>query len=88
MKTKKHNKSKIRNKCEFCKKNMGTEIHHLAYQKDANQNDYIQNSFHKNHQANLASICEDCHQHIHSLNLIYERRKTIDGNYELILKKK
>lgn len=88
MKTSKHNKGKIRTKCEFCKTNMGTEIHHLEYQKNANQNDYIHNSFHKNHQANLASICEECHHHIHSLNLVYERRKTINGNYEFVLKKK
>ncbi len=88
MKTSKYNKSKIKSKCEFCKKKMGTEIHHLQYQKDANQNDYINNSFHKNHNANLASICEECHHHIHSLNLVYERRKTIQGNYEFIIKKK
>lgn len=88
MKTSKHNKTKIRNICEFCNVKIGTEIHHLQYQKDANHNDYIHNSFHKNHPANLASICEECHQKIHSLNLIYERRKTINGNYEFVLKKK
>ena len=88
MKTSKHNKTKIRNICEFCNVKIGTEIHHLQYQKDANQNDYIHNSFHKNHPANLASICEECHQKIHSLNLVYERRKTINGNYEFVLKKK
>jgi DNA mismatch repair protein MutS len=87
LKTSKHNNSKIRSKCEFCRKQMGTEIHHLQYQKDANENAYINESFHKNHIANLASICEDCHHHIHSLNLVYERRKTMDGTYEFVLKK-
>ena len=87
LKISKYNNKKIKNVCEFCNKNMGTEIHHLQYQKNANKNDYIDNSFHKNHNANLASICENCHDHIHSLNLVYERKKTINGDYELILKK-
>lgn len=88
MKTSKYNKKKIKGICEFCKNAMATEIHHLQYQKEAQENDYINNEFHKNHQANLASICEECHNHIHALNLVYERRKTMDGNYEFILKQK
>ena len=58
-----------------------------AVNEIANENDYIEDSFHKNHSANLASICEKCHFHIHSLDLRYEKRKTINGNYEFILKK-
>lgn len=88
MKKSKYNKNKLRGLCEFCKKKMGSEIHHLHYQKDADDNSYIDNTFHKNHTANLASICEACHDHIHSLNLVFERRKTIDGGYEFILKQK
>ena len=87
MKVSKYNKDKVRNICEFCNENIATEIHHLQYQKDANQNDYIDNSFHKNHSANLASICESCHNHIHALNLVFHKRKTMDGSYELYLKK-
>lgn len=87
LKTSKYNKDKIRNICEFCNQKLGTEIHHLQYQCDANDNEYIDNSFHKNHSANLSSICNECHTHIHGLNLRYEKRKTINGNYEFILKK-
>lgn len=87
LKTSKYNKDKIRNMCEFCNKKLGTEIHHLQYQCDANENKYIENSFHKNHNANLSSVCSECHNHIHSLNLRYEKRKTMDGSYEFILKK-
>ncbi len=87
MKTSKYNKDKLKHMCEFCNENLATEIHHLQYQKDANQNHYIENSFHKNHSANLASICEICHQHLHALHLRYVKRKTMDGSYELILKK-
>jgi DNA mismatch repair protein MutS len=80
----KYNKNKIKGICEFCKKTLGTEIHHLQYQKNANENDYIEH-FHKNHTANLASICESCHDKIHSMGLVYEKKKTFDG-YNLILR--
>lgn len=86
-KTSKYNKSKVKHMCEFCNEQLASETHHLEYQKDANNNDFIENSFHKNHCANLASICEDCHHHVHALNLRFEKRKSIDGTYELILKK-
>jgi len=80
----KYNKNKIKGICEFCKKTLGSEIHHLQYQKNANENDYIEH-FHKNHTANLASICESCHDKIHSMGLVYEKKKTFDG-YNLILR--
>ena len=89
MKASKYNSNKLRHHmCEYCNEEPATEIHHLKYQKNANQNEYIENSFHKNHSANLASICEKCHDHIHALNLVFEKRKTMDGTYELILLKK
>lgn len=81
----KYNKDKIKNKCEFCGENIGDEIHHLQYQCEANEKQYINNSFHKNHNANLASVCYKCHKNIHSLNLKYEKRKTINGDYNFIL---
>jgi len=79
-----YNKNKIKGVCEFCKKQIGSEVHHLQYQKNANEADYI-DSFHKDHAANLASICESCHHHIHSLGLVYEKKKSFDG-YHLILR--
>jgi DNA mismatch repair protein MutS len=79
-----YNKHKMKGVCEFCKKKIGNEIHHLQYQQHANDKDYI-NSFHKDHVANLASICDACHHHIHSLGLVYEKKKTFEG-YNLILR--
>ncbi len=73
-----YNREKIRSICEFCKNRKGTEIHHLAYQKDT--------SHQVHHEANLSSICETCHQHIHALGLVYERRKTLDGDYFFLKK--
>jgi DNA mismatch repair protein MutS len=77
----KYNKEKIRTLCEFCKKNKGTEIHHLEYQKD----DAIPMI---HHVSNLTSICEKCHQHIHALGLVYEKRKTLEGDYVFLTKSK
>tara|TARA_B100000123_G_scaffold120554_2_gene88983 strand:+ start:2020 stop:5067 length:3048 start_codon:yes stop_codon:yes gene_type:complete len=59
-----YNSNKIRGFCEICKKEVGTEIHHLQHQKEANDKGFI-NHFHKDHKANLISICEECHQKVH-----------------------
>ena len=78
LKTSSHNREKVRGVCEICKKNIGTEIHHLQYQRDADKDGHIKH-FHKNHIANLVSICESCHTNIHDLGLVFEKRKTVDG---------
>jgi DNA mismatch repair protein MutS len=66
MNTSKYNSKKVKGICEICKINIGTEIHHLEYQKNANKNHYLEEGFHKNHVANLVNICEDCHNNIHN----------------------
>lgn len=60
-----YNAAKVKGLCELCNKTMGTEVHHLQQQKDADDNGFI-GSFHKNHKANLISICETCHDNIHN----------------------
>jgi DNA mismatch repair protein MutS len=82
LKTSAHNREKVRGICEICKKNIGTEIHHLQYQRNADKDGYIKH-FHKNHLANLVSICESCHTNIHDTKSVFEKRKTLDG--EIIL---
>jgi DNA mismatch repair protein MutS len=61
----KYNAKKIRGTCEICKERMGEEIHHLVQQKEANVDGFV-GTFHKNHPANLASVCEKCHRELHS----------------------
>jgi len=62
----KYNASKIRGKCEKCRKVLGEEIHHLHEQHKADDiNGYINGQFHKNHPANLMSLCEACHLREH-----------------------
>ena len=60
-----YNSNKIRGICEICKESVGEEIHHLSPQCEADDNGFI-GSFHKNHKANLVSICEKCHDNLHS----------------------
>lgn len=81
-----YNSQKIyTDKCEICQKNKSKEIHHLQYQKYADENNFIKNQFHKNHNANLISICEECHTKIHSDNIQYVKKKNIyNGNINLI----
>ena len=63
-KSSRYNSKKIKGMCELCHKKMGEEVHHLQHQKYADDNQYI-NSFHKNHPANLMTVCEDCHDSFH-----------------------
>lgn len=76
-KTSKYNSKKIKGKCELCGKD-GNDIHHLQYQKDANEKGFIK-SFHKNHKANLINICNKCHDDIHENNKKYKKTKTNEG---------
>ena len=61
-----YNADKIRGICELCNENIGEEIHHLQHQKDANDDGFI-GSFHKNHSANLLTVCEKCHLKMHDM---------------------
>jgi len=80
-----YNASKIRGMCELCNKELGEEIHHLYQQKDADEDGFIQTEdggvVHKNHPANLMSVCQECHDNYHSNleNATLIRKKTSKG---------
>ena len=73
------NAHKVKGLCELCKKEMGEEVHHLQHQKEADSNDYIQH-FHKNHRANLLTVCESCHLKMHETGQQYKRVFTTGEN--------
>ena len=79
----KYNAKKIRNMCEMCNNEIGTEIHHLQHQKNADQLNFI-GHFHKNHVANLVSICEKCHDAVHSNG--EQHRKVMTSSGPIIIK--
>lgn len=60
-----YNSKKIRGMCEICGEKPASEIHHFQEQHKADKNGYI-GTIHKNHPANLASICNDCHNKEHA----------------------
>jgi DNA mismatch repair protein MutS len=68
LKTSRYNSKKIMGLCEKCDKNMGTEVHHLQHQINADESGFITTSdtiFHKNNLANLMTLCEKCHNEEH-----------------------
>lgn len=83
-----YNASKIRGLCEVCSTQIGEETHHLSPQKDADEDGFI-GTFHKNHKANLLTVCEKCHDKLHSAsvaadqttknNTVPMRKKTTRG---------
>ena len=82
LKQSRYNSNKLVSTCEKCKKNMGTEVHHLQHQVDANDNGIINTldtAFHKNNLANLMTLCESCHNEIHKTNVKQKRVKTSKG---------
>jgi len=84
LKQSRYNSNKIVSTCEKCGKNAGTEVHHLQFQSNANDKGFISttdNVFHKNNLANLMTLCEVCHNEIHSKTKKGSRRvKTTKGH--------
>jgi DNA mismatch repair protein MutS len=83
LKQSRYNSNKIVGLCENCGKNMGTEVHHLQHQYDANEDGIISTNdaiFHKNNLANLMTLCEKCHDEIHKKNLKQKKVKTSKGS--------
>lgn len=78
MKTSHYNSKKLVGTCEMCKTKMSSEVHHLQHQKHADDDGYIQH-FHKNHSANLISVCEKCHLELHRSNHQHVRIKTTNA---------
>ena len=74
------NAKKIRGLCEICKTELAEETHHLSPQCNADDKGFI-GSFHKNHTANLAGVCEKCHNEIHEngKTITKTKKKTTKG---------
>jgi len=84
LKTSHYNAKKLVSLCEKCGENMGTEVHHLQHQNIANIDGIIENTventiFHKNHPANLLTLCEKCHNEIHKKKTQHKKVKTTKG---------
>lgn len=75
----KYNSKVIMDKCKICNVKNATETHHIKFQRDADENGFIEH-FHKNKKFNLICLCEDCHNKIHNGDLeIFEAILTSNG---------
>ena len=72
------NAKKLKGNCELCG-NKGSEVHHLQHQQEASKDNSYIKSFHKNHKANLMTVCEKCHNKFHDSNKQHIRVKTSKG---------
>jgi DNA mismatch repair protein MutS len=76
------NTKKIMGLCEKCGEKMGTEVHHLQHQKDADEKGMVirdDHLFHKNNLANLITLCETCHLAFHQTKKQHKKVKTSKG---------
>jgi DNA mismatch repair protein MutS len=86
LKTSHFNSKKIIGLCEKCGTQMGKEVHHLQHQSKADKNGMIRaqdgggSVFHKNHLANLMTLCEACHNSMHKEHTEHVRRHTNNGS--------
>jgi DNA mismatch repair protein MutS len=80
-----YNSQKIRGVCEMCKTEIGEEIHHMAPQQQSDAQGFI-GSFHKNHPANLMSLCEKCHAKCHH-NSEAKKEESITQKKQVVRKK-
>jgi hypothetical protein len=69
--------------CEQCGVKLATEVHHLQHQQEANEKGIIKKNnmiFHKNKKANLASLCDECHDNFHKTSKQHKKVKTSKGS--------
>jgi DNA mismatch repair protein MutS len=80
--TSSYNANKIKGMCEHCHKEQAVDTHHLLHQENADKKGWIDTT-HKNHKANLMSLCKKCHDLMHSGDNVQLMRKKTTGGYIL-----
>lgn len=75
-----YNARKVRGTCEVCQQTISSETHHLSPQEEASPDNGYIGTFHKNHTANLAAVCEACHLKLHKNNVKIVKKKTTNGH--------
>ncbi len=81
-----YNKKLIVDICQICK-NKADEVHHIKFQKDADDTGFI-NGTHKNRLSNLINVCSKCHDMIHDGSLEISGYKQTSDCVEIQYEKK
>lgn len=86
-KVSRYNSRVLIDNCGICgNENRAEEVHHIRFQKEADNNGIIENRYHKNAAFNLIPLCRVCHDLVHEEKLkIYGFVQTSEGvsvNYE------
>ena len=74
-----YNAKKLRGNCESCGVRKASQVHHLRHQAAARKDNGYIGSFHKNHKANLMSVCDCCHDKFHETDVEHRVVKTTGG---------
>lgn len=86
-KTSHYNSNIYIHECKICGK-PASDVHHIKFQCQANENNIIDNYLQKDSLSNLVQLCEKCHDQVHNGNLnIYGYQQTSQGvelNHELL----
>jgi len=88
LKTSHYNAKKVMSLCEICKKKIGTEVHHLQHQKNADKDGVIKGGsdgyvFNKNNLANLLTLCQDCHDSFHKKGAKTTKKVKTSNGYQV-----
>jgi len=85
-KNNRYNGTKYSSGCQICGENYD-EIHHIKFQRDADENKYVDDVY-INDKYNLVSLCEKCHNKIHSnkiiINKIIETSEGVKLDYKVL----
>ena len=86
-KTSHYNSNVYIHECKICGR-PASDVHHIKFQCQANENNIIDNYVQKDSLSNLVQLCEKCHDQVHNGNLnIYGYQQTSKGvelNYEIL----
>jgi DNA mismatch repair protein MutS len=71
--------------CQKCNREVGEEVHHLQPQEwAAKDTGLIGGIFHKNHAANLVTVCQSCHDEFHKATEKVVRKTKTSKGYKIV----
>jgi DNA mismatch repair protein MutS len=82
-KVSRYNSNVIVDHCMVCRSEVNIETHHIIFQQHASSDGFINNTFHKNADYNLVTLCKKCHNDVHANHLCIHGWVQTDNGVEL-----